>query len=146
MEPEHSPTFCHKPEVLPAIADCLGALPWVETVTVIQSLFELDDPETIHLAVCTVSPDPYLVQAMALRRQLRALHLPMAVEPMPYCGVEAAGIVLSQALRKGKVIFQRSANAPKRDLTPDPALRPKLAADYDPSAPLSADEWPESAR
>jgi len=29
-----------------------------------------------------------------------------------------------------------------RDLTPDPALMPRLADDYDPAEPLSADEWP----
>jgi len=33
-----------------------------------------------------------------------------------------------------------------RDLTPDPALRPILAPDYDPAAPLSEEEWPDDCR
>jgi prevent-host-death family protein len=34
----------------------------------------------------------------------------------------------------------------RRDLTPDPALRPILAPGYDPAEPLSEDEWPEDCR
>lgn len=30
----------------------------------------------------------------------------------------------------------------RRDLTPDPRLRPILAPGYDPAEPLSEDEWP----
>lgn len=30
---------------------------------------------------------------------------------------------------------------PRRDLTPDPSLRPILAPDYDPTKPLSEEEW-----
>lgn len=35
---------------------------------------------------------------------------------------------------------------PRRDLTPDPALRPILAPGYDPAEPLSEHEWPEDCR
>jgi antitoxin (DNA-binding transcriptional repressor) of toxin-antitoxin stability system len=34
----------------------------------------------------------------------------------------------------------------RRDLTPDPRLRPILAPGYDPAEPLSDDEWPEDSR
>ena len=34
----------------------------------------------------------------------------------------------------------------RRDLTPDPALRPILAPGYDPAEPLSEHEWPEDCR
>jgi prevent-host-death family protein len=34
----------------------------------------------------------------------------------------------------------------RRDLTPDPALRPTLAPGYDPAEPLTEDEWPEDCR
>jgi prevent-host-death family protein len=33
-----------------------------------------------------------------------------------------------------------------RDLTPDPALMPRLAQGYDPAEPLTADEWPPELR
>jgi prevent-host-death family protein len=35
---------------------------------------------------------------------------------------------------------------PGRDLTPDPALRPILAAGFDPAEPLTEEEWPEDCR
>lgn len=34
----------------------------------------------------------------------------------------------------------------RRDLTPDPSLRPILAPGYDPAEPLSEDEWPSDSR
>ncbi len=34
----------------------------------------------------------------------------------------------------------------ERDLSPDPALAPRLAAGYDPSEPLADDEWPAELR
>ncbi|MCX6879317.1 MAG: type II toxin-antitoxin system Phd/YefM family antitoxin [Verrucomicrobia bacterium] len=34
----------------------------------------------------------------------------------------------------------------RRNLTPDPALRPILAPGYDPTEPASEDEWPEECR
>jgi len=39
-----------------------------------------------------------------------------------------------------------SAQPIRRDLTPDPALRPILAPGYDPAEPLGEDEWPEDCR
>ena len=35
---------------------------------------------------------------------------------------------------------------PVRDLTPDPRLRVKFAPGYDPTEPLSEDEWPADLR
>jgi antitoxin (DNA-binding transcriptional repressor) of toxin-antitoxin stability system len=34
----------------------------------------------------------------------------------------------------------------RRNLDPDPKLRPILAPGYDPSEPLSSDEWPEELK
>lgn len=34
----------------------------------------------------------------------------------------------------------------RRNLTPDPRLRPILAPGYDPAEPLSEEEWPEECR
>lgn len=34
----------------------------------------------------------------------------------------------------------------RRDLTPDPRLRPILAPGYDPAEPLTEEEWPEECR
>ncbi|MFM8986571.1 MAG: type II toxin-antitoxin system Phd/YefM family antitoxin [Planctomycetia bacterium] len=40
----------------------------------------------------------------------------------------------------------RGDAAQPRDLTPDPALVPRLAAGYDPAEPLTDDEWPPDGR
>lgn len=50
-------------------------------------------------------------------------------------GVEVAEI-RRRAKRRGAI----------RDLTPDPRLRVEFAADYDPTEPLSEDEWPAGLR
>ena len=34
----------------------------------------------------------------------------------------------------------------RRDLTPDPRLRPILTPGYDPTEPLGEDEWPSDLR
>ena len=52
--------------------------------------------------------------------------------------------------RNGKEVAEirrRSQPAPsKRNLTPDPRLRPTLMPGYDPTEPLSEDEWPADLR
>jgi len=37
-------------------------------------------------------------------------------------------------------------SSPQRDLTPDPHLIPRFAPGYDPTEPLSEDEWPSDLR
>lgn len=41
---------------------------------------------------------------------------------------------------------RKGAVRARRDLTPDPALRPTLAPGYDPAEPLSDTEWPSEHR
>jgi prevent-host-death family protein len=52
--------------------------------------------------------------------------------------------------RNGKEVAEiRPYHRPKarrRNLTPDPGLRPVLAPGYDPAEPLSEDEWPDACR
>jgi prevent-host-death family protein len=52
--------------------------------------------------------------------------------------------------RNGKPVAEiRPYVSPKiirRDLRPEPSLRPILAPGYDPAEPLSDDEWPEDCR
>lgn len=52
--------------------------------------------------------------------------------------------------RNGKPVAEIRAIAPRpvnrRLIKPDPALRVKLAAGYDPAEPLSEEEWPEDCR
>lgn len=51
--------------------------------------------------------------------------------------------------RNGKPVARLSSAAAargRRNLEPDPALRPILAPGYDPAEPLSEDEWPEECR
>lgn len=36
--------------------------------------------------------------------------------------------------------------AKSRNLDPDPSLKPVLSSGYDPTEPLSSDEWPEDSR
>jgi antitoxin (DNA-binding transcriptional repressor) of toxin-antitoxin stability system len=40
-------------------------------------------------------------------------------------------------------IRRRPARRRSRDLTPDPRLRVELAPGYDPTEPLSPEEWPD---
>ena len=56
-------------------------------------------------------------------------------------------------LRHGKPVAEIHAYGSRgdaggmtRDLTPDPALMPRLAQGYDPVEPLAADEWPPELR
>lgn len=62
--------------------------------------------------------------------------------------VEAGEVVV--LCRAGKQIAEirplGKPEAKRRDLTPDPALKPVLATDYDPIEPLSETEWPEELR
>lgn len=51
--------------------------------------------------------------------------------------------------RNGKPVARLSPVTPargRRNLKPDPKLRPILAPGYDPAEPLSEDEWPEDCR
>ncbi len=61
---------------------------------------------------------------------------------------EGGEIVVLQ--RNGKPVAEiRPYSQPKkirRDLRPEPTLRPTLAAGYEPSEPLSDDEWPGDCR
>lgn len=62
--------------------------------------------------------------------------------------VEATGETVT-ICRKGRPVAElRAAAAPKEDrLKPQPDLKPLyVAPDFDPVAPLSADEWPEELR
>jgi prevent-host-death family protein len=62
--------------------------------------------------------------------------------------VEGGEIVILQ--RNGKPVAEiHPYSKPKkfrRDLRPEPSLRPILAPGYDPVEPLSDDEWPEECR
>jgi prevent-host-death family protein len=61
---------------------------------------------------------------------------------------EGGEIVILQ--RNGKPVAEiRPYSKPKivrRDLRPEPSLRPIFAPGYDPAEPLSDDEWPEECR
>lgn len=61
---------------------------------------------------------------------------------------ETGEIVILQ--RNGKPVAEIRPYVPRkrirRDLTPDPALRPMLAPGYDPAEPLTEDEWPQDCR
>ena len=52
--------------------------------------------------------------------------------------------------RNGKPVAEIRPHVPnqriRRDLRPDPALRPILAPGYDPAEPLTPEEWPEDCR
>jgi antitoxin (DNA-binding transcriptional repressor) of toxin-antitoxin stability system len=51
--------------------------------------------------------------------------------------------------RQGEPVAElrrRNSRAPVRDLKPDPSLRVTFAPGYDPTEPLSSDEWPENLR
>jgi antitoxin (DNA-binding transcriptional repressor) of toxin-antitoxin stability system len=52
--------------------------------------------------------------------------------------------------RNGKPVAEirkrREAPQSRRNLKPDPKLRPALAPGYDPDEPLSPDEWPEELK
>ncbi len=52
--------------------------------------------------------------------------------------------------RDGKEVAELRPRARRnrvvRTLTPDPALKPILAPGYDPTEPLSAEEWPAELR
>lgn len=61
--------------------------------------------------------------------------------------VEDGEVVILQ--RNGEPVAEIHRYAPRsvqRDLTPDPRLRPVLAPGYDPSEPLSEEEWPSEDR
>ncbi len=61
---------------------------------------------------------------------------------------ETGEIVVLQ--RNGKPVAEIRPYLPpkkiRRDLRPEPSLRPILAPGYDPAEPLSDDEWPEDCR
>lgn len=61
---------------------------------------------------------------------------------------ETGEIVVLQ--RNGKPVAEIRPYLPpkkiRRDLRPEPSLRPILAPGYDPAEPLSDDEWPENCR
>jgi len=61
---------------------------------------------------------------------------------------ETGEIIILQL--NGKPVREICRYVPKkrvrRDLTPDPALRPILAPGNDPAEPLTKDEWPEHCR
>jgi len=61
---------------------------------------------------------------------------------------ETGEIVVLQ--RNGKPVAEIHTYLPpnkiRRDLRPEPSLRPILAPGYDPAESLSDDEWPENCR
>ena len=51
--------------------------------------------------------------------------------------------------RQGEPVAElrkRSSRPPLRELKPDPSLRVMFAPGYDPTEPLSLEEWPEELR
>ncbi|MBI2189729.1 MAG: PIN domain-containing protein [Acidobacteria bacterium] len=52
-------------------------------------------------------------------------------------------VVLCRDGREVAEIRRRVKRRPKRNLTPDPRLRVELAPGYDPTEPLTEDEWPD---
>jgi antitoxin (DNA-binding transcriptional repressor) of toxin-antitoxin stability system len=55
-------------------------------------------------------------------------------------------VVLCRDGREIAEIRKRAKRGRVRDLTPDPRLRVEFGPDYDPSEPLTDDEWPADLR
>lgn len=55
-------------------------------------------------------------------------------------------IICSKGQPRVRLIPCKPSSPVRRNLTPDPRLRPILAPGYDPAEPLSEEEWPSDCR
>lgn len=89
------------------IGNALASDPEIRSVRVFGSFLDGDDPQDVDLAVKTSSTSPWLEQALALKKRLRFLRLPLPVDILPMQEFPEDPHPLAKAIRNGKVLFER---------------------------------------
>lgn len=100
-------TTAGKEDILRRIGQRMQGMPEVAKVTVIGSFLDSDEPGDLDLCVLTDSSASYLDQAMAMRKQLRGVGSPVALDVIPMIREPAGDHPLGKALATGRVIYER---------------------------------------
>jgi predicted nucleotidyltransferase len=93
-----------KERIYATLADHFRKYPEIKRVIVFGSFVSQEDPNDLDLAVFSENTEDYLVIALRLRRQLRALHLPLPVDLIPiHCQAEPS--LFLSSIEEGKVVY-----------------------------------------